>query len=129
MIENLFESDGIPIFITDLVELSVGKSDEFDESRGSLRIPEEVIREHSAEDLGQAVKECLPAILVVKVEALVRNIYSQVKQPRSAPNDALLRVLRNYDELTTEQREILPEKVLSRIPEIRAALSQSIVDQ
>jgi hypothetical protein len=120
--------NGIDLFVTDLVDLRL-QSGFFTESDGSFRIPQEVIKNHTAEELGKALKSHTWACTAIKAEAAIDNAYSQVNSVRQIPDEPLNRLARDAgrvaQELTEKQRQhFFDDKTMARFREVREEFSR-----
>jgi len=88
MQEFLVQEDGVSAFLTDLVELK-RDGDEFSESEGSVRIPNEVIKSHSAKKLGRFIKSVGKYCVAARLESKVSNAFSQVDSVSRMPDKVL----------------------------------------
>jgi len=120
--------NNIKLFVTDLVDLRL-QSDSFSDSDGAFRIPQEVIENHTAEELGKALKSHTWACTAIKAEADVNNAYGQVDSARNIPSDPLNRLAQNIarvaQELTKKQRQhFFDDKTMARFREVREEFSR-----
>jgi len=120
--------NGIEFFVTDLVTLRL-QSDSFSDSDGAFRIPQEVIENHTAEELGKVLKSHTWACTAIKAEADVNNAYSQVDSARNIPSEPLNRLAQNIariaQQLTKKQRQqFFDDKTMARFREVREEFSR-----
>lgn len=123
--------NGIEIFVTDLVDLRL-HSYFFADSDGAFRIPQEVIENHTAEELGKALKSHTWLCTAIKAEAAVDNAYRQVDSVRHIPNtpfNSLARDVSRVADLSEEQRQqFFDDKTMARFREVRDECSRRLVE-